>query len=280
MNLSEEDKKWFTNALKDTKGDLETALSKTATNISETVSQLGKRVFRLESAFGHLVRAGSTAIVEGAKKEHARLVESMFHESSLLLLPPLRPNSEGRLARGNITYDTCKVAELVSQYSDDFEVELAKVGFRLLHKSRSAQRRRKEAAEFIKSARNDFKDNHSLLLQYDKPYALREQQTAAYKFLALVKKLGGELITDTKVHGGFITVNGVRLAPEYLIPSLHRWKNLTEFVLGKVRAWGPRPPIGFDMGIATDVFGAEYAADHGVFELTDIALEDEEMMHT
>ncbi len=279
MNLSEEDKQWFMNALKNTKSDLETALTKTATNINETVDKLGKRVFRLESAFGHLVRAGRTAIVEGAKKEHARLVESMFQESSLLLLPPLHLNPEGKLTRGSVTYDSAKVTELVSQYNADFEVELAKVGFRLLHKSRSAQRRRKEAAEFLKSARGNFKDNHNLLLQYDKPYALREQQTAAYKFLALVKKLGGDLISDTKVHAGFIMVNGVRLAPEYLIPSLHRWRSLAEFVLGKVRSWGPRPPVGFDMGIVTDVFGAEYAADHGVFELTDMALEDDEMMH-
>jgi hypothetical protein len=165
------------------------------------------------------------------------------------------------------------VQNFVNQYNDDFEVELAKVGFRLVHASRSSQRRRKEAAELLKRAREELKAKLQLQLQYDKPYELREIQTAAFKFLALLKKLGGDLVKEKTVRGGFLTVDGVRLAPEYLVPSMQRWKPLAEYVLGKIREWGSRPPSGVDSGVFTEVFGIEYAADHGVFGLESVVAE-------
>jgi hypothetical protein len=52
-------------------------------------------------------------------------------------------------------------------------VELApKLGFRLVHGSRSAQKRRKAVASVIKNAREKAKEELNLHLQYDKPWEL------------------------------------------------------------------------------------------------------------
>jgi hypothetical protein len=115
-----------------------------------------------------------------------------------------------------------------------------------------------------------------MILQYDKPYELREIQTAAHKFLALLKKVGGPVITGTEVKGGYLLVNGVRLAPEYLVPRMHRWKGLPDFTVEKVRAWGSRPPNVCDLGVMYDVFGQQFAADAGVFDLEEVQADTDE----
>jgi hypothetical protein len=263
MALTQADKDWIKDALKQQTQALDTSIDK-----------LGKRVFRLETAFGLLARASRAAIVSGAKKNHARLLDTMFNTSDLLALPLVQADGSGQRVRQKVRCDARAVEEVMAKHNDEFEVELTKVGFRLVHSSRSSQRRRKEAAEVLKRARDDFKEGLQLQLQYDKPYELREIQTAAFKFLALLKKLGGELIKEKSVRGGFLIVDGVRLAPEYLVPRMPRWKSLAEFVLERIRGWGGRPPTGVDEGFFTDVFGAEFAADHGVFELNDVVLDE------
>jgi hypothetical protein len=278
MSLKEADKEWFRTELSTTKNDITTEWGKTVTALNTTITSLGKRVVRLEHAFGLLAGAARSAVVEGAKKNHARLLEKMFEDSDLVALPPVEKGSDGRHARAALGCDIEAVKEATKRYGEDFEVEIAKVGFRLVHKSRSAQRRRREAAEFLKAAKKPFEANLGLLLQYDKPYELREIQTSGHKFLALVKKLGGTVVAETSVKSGFLLVNGVRIAPEYLVPKKHRWKDLADHLVSKVRGWGSRPPGVTDMGVMTDVFGEQFAADAGVFDLNEIVVEEEDFV--
>jgi hypothetical protein len=126
----------------------------------------------------------------------------------------------------------------------------------------------------LKKARDEFKNKLKLQLQYNKPYELREIQTSAHKFLALLKKMGGDHIQDKAVKGGYLMVGGVCLAPEYLVPGLTCWRGLARFILDKIRDWGGRPPTGADSGAFTDVFEAEYAAGQGVFELSDVIIDE------
>jgi hypothetical protein len=108
---------------------------KTAASLSTTITALGKRVVRLEHAFGLLVGAARSAVVEGAKKNHARLLEKMFHESDLVAMPPVEKDGEGRPTRAALTCDIAAVKEAVTRQDGNFEVELAKVGFCLVHQS-------------------------------------------------------------------------------------------------------------------------------------------------
>ncbi len=263
MVLSEEDKNWFKEALY-------TEIKK----LGSSLDNMGKRVVRLECAFGLLARASRTAVVENAKKNHAKLLDKMFTDSDLLVLPKL-VGGEGRKSRAQVDWTTTDVEAVVNKYNDKFEVELAKVGFRLVHSSRSAQRRRKEGATFLKHAKATVEADLGMILQYDKPYELREIQTAAHKFLALLKKTGGSVITETGVKGGYLLVNGVPLAPEFLVPRLHRWKGLADFAVEKFRAWGKKQPEQSDAGVMYDTFCEQFAADAGVFDLRDVRVDDD-----
>jgi hypothetical protein len=131
MSLKKEDKEWFLDALKQQSQDLEALIDK-----------LGKHVFRLETAFGLLARPSRAAIVDGAKKNHAKLLVSMFHASDLLALPFVEDGPGGLRSRQPVRCDSAAVQQLVDQLNDDFKVDLAKVGFRLIHTSRSSQRHR------------------------------------------------------------------------------------------------------------------------------------------
>jgi hypothetical protein len=276
MTLKEEDKQWFQSQLSTVNDKITDEWKKTATSLSTTISALGKRVVRLEHAFGLLVGAARNAVVEGAKKNHARLLEKMFHESDLVALPPVEKDGDGQPKRAALACDVAAVKEAVARQGGRFEVELAKVGFRIVHQSRSAQVRRKEAAEFLRDSKKAFEANLGLRLQYDKPYELREIQTKGFKFLALVKKIGGVAVAETSVKAGFLQVNGVRIAPEYLVPKQHRWKAIADHIVEKVRGWGTRAPVSVDVGVMTDVFGEQYAADYGLFELSDVVVGDED----
>ncbi len=263
MTLTKEDKDWFTDALKQTKQDLQQS-------IQDATSDLGKRVSRLEHAFNLVSRAARSQVVERAKNEHSALLRRMFDEADMLLIPPFDAG-----ARKMVMRDTAKVQALVAQYDANYKVKLNKtLGYRLVHKSRSAQLRRKNGASLLKHMKKEAMYQLGLVLQYDKPWELRVKQTAAYKFLSGLKTAGGSLISETAVKGGFLVVNGLRLAPEYLVPEQHRWDGLQKLVLQKIRGWGGRAPISTDVGLLTDVFGAEYAADHGVFKIGDLHLSD------
>jgi hypothetical protein len=271
MTLTQEDKDWLRDALKQTKTDLEQSM-KTA------VFSIGKKVSRLEHALNLVSRAARTAVVERAKKEHGDLLRQMFDDANLLLLAPMGTGGDGVRARGPVGCDTEKVAAFVKEYDDGFDVELNRtVGFRLVHKSRSAQVRRKAAASLLRHGKGPALDTLGLNLQYDKSWELRQKQAQAHKFLTALKNDSGGLIHTKTVKGGFLEANNIRLAPEYLVPQPHRWGNLIKLVLHKIRGWGSRAPgAAADVGMLTDVFGVEFAADFGVFDLDDLPLADYE----
>ncbi len=256
MVLTQEDKDWFTNALDKQKTDLQDGFK-------ETANQLGKRVSRLEHAFSLVSRAARSAVVESAKKDHEALLRQMFDGADLLLIPPYEAGT-----RKAVSCDAASAQAFVSQYDPNFEVELNRTaGFRLVHKSRSAQVRRKAGATLIQKLKNEAPAKLGLNIQYDKPWELRVAQTAAHKFLRGLKDNSGGLVTATSAKGGFLVLNGVRLAPEYLVPRPHRWDTLFRQVLQKIRSWGHRMPSSTDLGLLTDLFGTEFAADRGVFDL-------------
>jgi hypothetical protein len=273
MTLTQEDKTWLADALKSTKSDLCTAITNTETKLGSAISGIGKRTSRLEHAFSLLSRAARTGVVEHAKRQHETLLQRMFDDANLLLISPLHAGHDGRMVRGPVGCDVNKIKEFVDKYATGFDVELNKtVGFRLVHSSRSAQVRRKAAAGLLKHAKKDAEDELGLSLQYDKPWDLREKQTLAHKFLAALKNNSGGVVVSKTVKSGFLVVNDIRLAPEYLVPKMHRWDNLLKLVLQKVRGWGNRAPLSPETGAMADVFGAEYAADHGVFDLDALPL--------
>jgi hypothetical protein len=265
MPLTQEDKEWFREALNETKKELHDA-------INDSTADLGKRVARLEHAFSLLSRSARFEVVERAKKEHGLLLRQMFDEAALLLIPPFNSGS-----RAAVRCSMKQVQDLVKQHDEDYEVELNKsVGYRLVHNSRSAQTRRKAGASLLRALKQEAPDKLGLNVQYDKPWELRGVQTTAHKFLKSLKNDSGGLVTSATVRGGFLLVNDLRLAPEFLGPSTSRWGNLFPIILKKIRGWGSRPPASVDTGLLTDVFGAEFAADRGVVDLDDLPLSDYE----
>jgi hypothetical protein len=270
MVLTQEDKDWF-----------KQALDASMSSMSKTVSALGKRVVRAEQAFEELSRVSRMNIVASARKEHAKLVQEMFNGSDILAVPSLVDNGDGGRTRGAVSCDQQTVAQFFRDYEGDYEVELApKLGFRLVHQSRSAQKRRKDGASVLKHAKENAKNSLKLHLQYDKPFQLREIQGKAQKFLGTLKREGKELISSVSAKGGYLYANDVRLAPEYLVPESHRWSSLVGQILVKIRGWGTRVPISPEFGVLHDVFGAEFAADRGVVDINEIPIEEDELMQS
>ncbi len=276
MPLTQEDKDWFKQVLDKQRDDLKDDFNKTA-------NLLGKRVARLEHAFSLVSRAARSAIVEAAKKEHDARLREMFDGADLLLIPPY----EGG-ARRKVPCDIATVRNFITEHDPNFEVELNRqVGFRLVHKSRSAQVRRKAAASLLRKLKPTAPDALGLNCQYDKSWELRTVQTSAHKFLRGLKEHSDGLVTETSAKGGFLVVNGVRMAAEYLVPHRQRWNGLFRAVYQKIRGWGTRTPVSTDVGLMNDIFGAEFAADHGVFEIDSLdinefeggVIDDDDAMH-
>ncbi len=271
MVLKKEDKEWFASTYQTSLQNVQALLE----NLLSTITNMGKRVVQVEQAFGELTNVARTRVVDAARKNHTRLVQEMFDGLDILVVPTLVDGPDGKRTRGSITCDQDAVVKFFSDYDGGFEVEFAKkLGFWLVHPSRSAQKRRKDAAAIIKHAKEEAKEKLGLHLQYDKPFELREIQACSQKFLAAVKREGKGLVLAMQVRGGYILVKDVRLAPEYLVPAMHRWSGLVDIVLGKLRQWGSRPPVGPENGVLFDVFGAEYAADQGIFSLSDIGADE------
>jgi hypothetical protein len=250
-----------------------------------SLKSMGKRVQRLEDGFGELARVARGAVLTSAKDRHDRLLRTMFDESTLVAVPPLQEDQHGKFSRPAAA---CSLNDVVNKLRNvvgsevKFEVEATKVGYRVLLASFSSQSRRQAAATLIKKAKQELQDSLGLLLQYDKPHELRFLQRDAYKFMAVVHKRAKGAVTSKQLKNGFIVINGVRFAPEYLVPGPGRWDALADEVLKKIRSWRGGPPHSPDVGVMTDVFGHAYALDKGVFELEDIdyietAVSDDDM---
>jgi hypothetical protein len=246
-------------------------------------SVVGKRLTRLEIGYNSTTRYLRTSVVESVKDRHDRILRAMFTESSLLVVSPLVEGNEGKLSRPP---PSCSQGEIVDTLKSipalndiKFEIEPSDVGFRLLMASWSPQTRRRSAAAIIRHARDTIKDNLGLYVQYDKPYELRTMQREAYKFLSVVKRLGGSAIEKKELKGGFIVINGVRFAPEYLVPGPAYWDKLAEAVVTKIKGWRGRPPSSPTDGVMTCTFGHFYASFKGVVELEDIEVLEEDGMN-
>ncbi len=265
MVLTKEDKEWIQNAF-------QTALGNTEFSLKSALEKQGKRVTRVEEAFGVISRAARTVIVENARKNHARLVQEMFDGSDILAVPLLSSAEAGGRPRGMPSCELAAVQDFADGVAaDEYDVELApKLGFRLVHKSRSSQKRRKSGAQVLKHGKERAKETLQLHLQYDKPFELRKIQGLAQKFASKLKKSGDGLVSSAEVRGGFLAVNKVRLAPEYLVPQMHRWEALIGITLDRVRNWGSATPASTELGFLFDVFGSEFATDAGVIELDEI----------
>jgi hypothetical protein len=251
-------------------------------SFNATVAKYGKRIKRLEAAFSQVASVARATLVTGAKKEHSAALQKMFDKSALLLLPPLEPGQDGKFARSPSKHSVDDIKKFVNELSVEVpcEIELAKpTGFRLLLCSYSAQTRRRVAAQFIKTYKEKFKDSLGLLLQYDKPLEIRTLQRSAHKFLALIKDKSGGAVQEKTVQGGFLIVNGVRLAPEYLVPDVGRWESFSTYIVDGIRKWRGKVPLyNTADGVFFGQFGAEFAASRGVFELSDLEHDEDDAM--
>lgn len=254
-------------------------LSDTIGQLQSDVSHAGKRIQRLETGFSRLANASRKKGVESARKDHDRLLRGMFDAAHLLALPPLIEDDPVRRFQRHqakcTADDVRKAIQGVDGVNFEFDVELARpVGFRIIFSSRGPQSRRKHAAHVLKHCK-DALTTLELTVQYDKPYELREIQRSAHKFMGVVVKRAGPLLTSKSISKGFLEVNGVRLAPECLVPNPGCWDRLAELVKAKIRSLKSSSYVPED-GVMYDVFGTEFAADHGVFSLDDILLEEED----
>jgi hypothetical protein len=250
--------------------------------LDKKLNNVGKRVTRLETGFNLTARFLRMSVVETAKEKHDHLLRAMFSESSLLVLSPLVEGTEGKVSRPTVSCSLTDVTDVFDGVPElgggkvKYEIEATDTGFRLLMASWSPQTRRKAAASFIKHGREPLQKQLGLYLQYDKPYELRMMQREAYKFLAVLQKRGGAAIQGKELNKGFVVVNGVRLAPEYLVPGPRAWDKLADNAVEKLRTARGRaqPPEG----IMTDVFGFYFAADKGVVDLEEVVVEDDMSM--
>jgi hypothetical protein len=199
----------------------------------------------------------------------------MFDESSLVVIPPLHEDQHGKFSRPAAACTLEDVRTKLTSIVDHdvkFEVEPTDVGYRILMASFSSHSRRRSAAKIIQAAKKDLKDSFGLL-QYNKPHDLRMLQRDVHKFLAVVQKRSGGAVTDKQLKNGYLVINGIRFAPEYLVPRQGRWNELADEVIKKIKSWRGRAPVSPDQGLMTDYFGYVFAADKGVFDLS-LAEED------
>jgi hypothetical protein len=237
---------------------------------SASLKKLGKRVQRLETGFADMARVARRKVVSCAKDRHDGLLRSMFNESTLVAVPPLQEDQHGKFSRPaaacNIDDVKTKLTNLLAG-EVKFEVEPTFVGYRILMANFSSHSRRKSAATVIAAARKELKDSLGLLLQYDKPHELRILQREAHKFLSVLQKRSNGVVQAKQLKDGFLVINGVRFAPEYLVPGPSYWDGLADEVVKKIRQWRGRPPTSPATGLMTDYFGALYAEEQGIVEL-------------
>jgi hypothetical protein len=247
-------------------------------NFTSALDKLGKRLSRVESGFALLADVARKVVIEEAHNNHDRLLRGTFDKSDLLALPLLVDYPQGGKTREAVMCSADDVAALIAEEVGNntrVEVELAKpAGFRILVSSRSPQTRRRVAGGIMKKCKSLLDTKYKLHLQYDKPFELRALQKKGHKFLGTVKRYGGSGITSTEAKQGFLLVNGVRIAPEYLVPANRHWDKLVDMVKTKIRGLGPHAIVP-ECGCLYDVFGSALAADKGVFDLDDIPVDED-----
>jgi hypothetical protein len=172
-------------------------------SFTASLDQMGKRVQRLEAGFSVISRVARTTVTALAKEKHDRLLRLMFDESTLVAVPPLSEDQNGKffcpVAACSLNDVKAKISNIVGD-EVKFEVKATNVGYRVMMASFSPQTRRKYAAKIVHDVRKDMNDSLGLYLQYDRPYELRMLQKEAYKFLSVLKKRGGDLIASKQLN--------------------------------------------------------------------------------
>jgi hypothetical protein len=275
MPLDSEDWEKLTKLLNDNKRDIADSFATELTKLNSSLTLTGKRLRRLETGYDHNAKVARAAIVEVARRDHDRLLRATFDDSVLLLAPTWADDGGGTRVKNPLKCSMDDVSAVITECVADtvkFEIELAdKVGYRILVASHSPQARRKGAASIVKKARGLLEQRLQLRLFYDKPYDLRVLQREGHKFLGEVRRTGGDSVREKKIEKGYFTINGVRIAPEFLLPGPSRWDYLAKAVTEKVRGWRGRPPTSFaECGVLYDTFAAEFAAEKGVVDLQDL----------
>lgn len=100
-----------------------------------------KRLHRLESGFDHNAKVARATIIEGARRQHDRLLRGMFDDSALLVVPLLVDDGTGGRTKAATSCTLKEVENFVLERVGDtvkFEVELADKGW-LPHPRRLAQ---------------------------------------------------------------------------------------------------------------------------------------------
>jgi hypothetical protein len=193
--------------------------------IGTTTTALSRRTGQIEGVVTSQVLLARNKIVSDAEQAFASATHASFEESALMLSPP----GPGRKQNGSADVATAN-RELISDAAFDavsafvsttfpgkYSVELTKKGFRLKHNSRSAQVRRAEAAEMIKTHRKEFTDRFGLYMHYDRTFEYRVVVKNALDFLRVLKS-GCPEVEKYAVVSGVCQINEVPIAPASLIP--------------------------------------------------------------
>jgi hypothetical protein len=274
MPLDNADWEKLKGLLNEHKKEITDSFTAEMTKLRGTLTLTGKRLRRLENGFDHNAKVARTTVVDGARRDHDRLLRDMFNDSIIVAAPVWLDGDGGQRVQAPLKCTPSDVNEVILRNVANtvkFEVELApRLGFRILVASHSSQQRRKGAASILKKAKGELESELNLRLFYDKPYELRMIQKEAHKFLGEVKKLAGDAVKEKSIEKGYFTVNGIRIAPEFLLPGSSRWEYLARIVVEKVGGWRGRPPASPECGVLYDAFAAEFAAEKGVIDLQDI----------
>ncbi len=226
--------------LKTILADQKTALAETVTTsinaafdakiavINDKVDGAIARVETLEQKAANDREVDSSRLLAGARREFDSITREMFHESGLVLSKPAssRSTTTDKTASASVaaTAESSSTLAAIQTFVDGtvgpgkYTVEPTKIGFRLVHTSRSTQTRRADAAKLnTEQHRQAVRTRFGLSLSIDRPYAYRTLVREAYKFLEGVKA-SCPAVKKIEVSKGLCFVNSLPLGPMWLVP--------------------------------------------------------------
>ncbi len=251
--------------LKQILADQQTALTSAVTNsvnaafdaklaaLHDRVDGAVARVDTLEQKITESRENESSRLVAGAKREFDTLTREMFHESGLVLTKPASSratpaNSAATAATPSPSTSAADVQAYVESVvgPGKYSVEPMKVGFRLVHNSRSPQIRRNDASELnVEQHRRVIRSRFGLSLSLDRPYLYRTLVRVAYDFLDGAKK-ACPAIRKVGVSKGFCFVNSLPIGPVWLVPAnKHVWMTMYDVI---ARDLGQMPSTTEEIG--------------------------------
>jgi hypothetical protein len=233
------------------------------------------RTAHLETAALHDYEVRKSNLCRDAKKEFQDATREMFEESGLILAVPRSSqprrrsgaDSETTAATPAVSADTrAAVTAFVTSIvgPGKYTITPVKNGLRLVHASRSSQKRRATADLLLPRHRDDFRSRFNLTLQYDRPFALRQLVRRAYAFLEGAKR-ACPTITKIGVLKGLCFANSLPIGPIWLVPrGKDSWTDVYEVIS---RDFGQIPATADDIapdGFFASLFDQAYAHDAGL----------------